>query len=273
MGAEGGSLPKNRVILALTSPIPTHRWEFGERALKILYNADPRLAPERVGHDETDLRKKLPCANVEDLKPLWAPEDPEARNRPLDYVSSLYWRRLKSVKADGMFSHSRQDMRGRTLPSNIVLESDFSPDISFEQMFKEWCLLYAPTQGYLHLTNKAETEAAKFISGAEEGEQMLMRDWQTFCSGSFGALAGQRTFNLGYLNYFGAEFLTDGIKAELSQNGFDLERLDEGVLLRIGESLKDVGENFERVSSRRSLAKEIIGIESFLIKSEPKIPA
>ncbi|MCF6443514.1 hypothetical protein [Nereida sp. MMG025] len=60
------------VQIAVTSRQPTHDQAFARRALQVLYDADARLHPDRVGLDDTDLRKRLSCAKAAEVEPLSA---------------------------------------------------------------------------------------------------------------------------------------------------------------------------------------------------------
>ncbi|SDN45472.1 hypothetical protein SAMN05216196_101588 [Lutimaribacter pacificus] len=270
---------KSKVCLVLTSAIPTHSWEFGEKALGILYAGDPRLRPDRVGLDDTDLRKKLPCAMVQDLRPLWAsgPGAGQGEGVPTEALSDLFWRRWKPLQAEGTFGQTWVNQKGSTLPSWVHLSSNFRPDIDFLSLFREWCLLYTPDQAYLHMFGPEElavdtsyTLTIEEVRNGTRTPEMLQKDaWRTFKLGSFGALWDQKRYNLGAINYFPPGFLSPDTVSSLQGQGLSVDDLGGGTLLWLCETLQDVKDDFPEFSRKRALAKQIIGPDLFEIRDEP----
>jgi hypothetical protein len=159
------------VCLALTTKHPTHGWEIGRRALGALYDGTARLVPERVGFDDTEMRKGHPCASVEDVRPLWAPYAAQDSTIPTIYdAPTLYWKRASPPKAEGAFDHTTQTKHGDIVPATVRMVAGYKPDIDYLTLFTTWCALYRPLQGYLHLFTAPEICEGypKLIAGAGE---------------------------------------------------------------------------------------------------------
>jgi len=272
---------KSYVQMALSSSIPTHSWAFGKKALGHLYDCDSRLNPDRVGLDETELRKKLPCKKVGDLEQLWAPEAPQIAERPKEIYPNLYWKRSSPLKARGTFSHSSFDPdhpKKELLPASVELRSNYSATVDFVSLFKKWCALYQPDQGYLHYFTEPELANAPYV--AVTIEQSLSKqlppgaqghdDWETFRMGSFGTLWNKKTFNLGVFSYFSSTVLPEDAVDRLRADGFAVTRVGAGYFLELGASLATVKEDFETFSEGRHRAKLLVGLDLFEIRDEPE---
>jgi hypothetical protein len=258
------------VCLALTTKHPTHGWEIGRRALGALYDGTARLVPERVGFDDTEMRKGHPCASVEDVRPLWAPYAAQDSTIPTIYdAPTLYWKRASPPKAEGAFDHTTQTKHGDIVPATVRMVAGYKPDIDYLTLFTTWCALYRPLQGYLHLFTAPEICEGypKLIAGA--GEFGMGGMWGKFRIGSFGSVRDQKTYNLGAANYFPRDILTDAKTTALEAEGFSVTPLGEGRLLQLCAGLDAVAQDFASFSQRRVLAKRIIGPQFFVIGSEP----
>lgn len=257
--------PTPYVCLALTTTLPTHDWGFGQKALALLYGDDPRLTPEKIGLDDSDMRKKHPCATLADVQPLWAPVTDVSD----DMYSALDWRRAKAMKAKGTFGQTGHNRFGRVLPATVRLNASYAPDFDYVFLFRAWCDLYRPTQAYLHLLTQAEAPkgfaTTAGLGGWEQG-------WDTFRYGGFGALLAQKTYNLGAINYFPHDFLTDAQRADLQALGCSVTPFAGGHILGLCDALDDLKTDFPAFSARRAQAKRSIGRQRFEIGNEPTPP-
>ncbi|WP_162174077.1 hypothetical protein [Actibacterium atlanticum] len=242
-----------------------------------MYDADPRLHPERVGLNDTDLRKKLPCDTVEDVKPLWAVGAEDWGEQPESVASDLHWRRAKPLQARGAFGHLGKTLKGNLLPAFVRLTCNYRPDVDLLQPFKAWCRLYKPTQAYLHYVGAPELEpdysytiTPEQIKSGYRSPEMVQKDaWSSFIRGTFGPLRRQKTLNLGWVNYFPKEFVQNGMPEELEAIGVTVEPFAEGYILQLGPSLGDVKTDFRTFSELRHQAKGVLGRERFVIEEEP----
>jgi len=220
-------MAKSSIVLTLSSTVQTHGWAFAQQALKPLYDGDPRLRPERVGLDDTDLRKKLPCARIEDVKPFWAPEAEEGDRHPERPVSDFYWKRMKAPRVEGMLGQSWRNSKGSLLPASVDLRATYAKDLDYMRLFEIWCKLYKPSQGYLHYFGKEELPQGRFITGETEAERVQEHALSSFALGSFRANYDQKTFNLGFASYFPESLMTPAVCADLAEQGFDVTSLGE----------------------------------------------
>lgn len=253
------------VILAMTTTQPTHGWDFGARALQVLYRDEARLAPERIGFDETHIRKRPLCATVEDVRPIWG----VATEISATMYNDLYWRRANGPKAEGTFRHTGHNKVGHVLPGGVRLTTSFAKGVDYRAMFLDWCALYRPTQGYLHLITEAEQpKGIKYTEGLGGWEA----GWDAFRHGGFIRAYKEVTYTLGALNYVCDDRLPAPIRADLAAQGFDMAPFAEGHLLTLCNSLADLKTGFWAFSARRAQAKQIIGRARFDISNQPPRP-
>lgn len=267
------------ICLALTASKPTHEWTFGRKAVEVLMQSDPSFRPERVGRDETEMRKKLPCATADDFRSLWASGRWSGKivdGLPYGVVDTIYWKRSKKIKTEGSFGQTWVNLKGSILPSWVQMKSEYLGSADYETMFRDWCSLYSPDQAYLHLFSEPEINNAPYVQVTYEQIQAKSvppewtdyDNWVTFRGGMFGALWDQKRYNLGAINYFPATFLTESAIQSMETAGISVEPVGSGFLVKIC-SLSDVLKDFQPFSRQRALAKEIIGLDHFEIKREP----
>lgn len=253
------------VVLAMTTNHQTHSWEFGQKALRVLYRHDGMLNPERMGFDETHIRQKPLCGTVADVRPIWGVETEISDVMYKD----LYWRRANRLKAEGTFGQTGHNKYGHVLPGGVRLTASFAKDFDYRAMFLDWCALYRPTQGYLHLITQCELPKGFQHTGGLGGWEA---DWAGFRYGSFISAYKEVTFNLGALTYFRDDFLTASIRADLLSQGFSVSPFLDGYLLTLCETMADLKTDFWAFSARRKQAKQIIGRTRFEVWNEPPRP-
>ena len=267
------------VCLAATSARPTHDWSFGQRAVEILLAADPALRPERIGRDETEMRKKLPCATAEDLRPLWATGRGMGQivgGLPHGAVDALLWKRARPLRCEGSFGQTWVNLKGAILPGWVRLKCRYAAAIDFGALFRDFCGLYEPDQAYLHLFTEPELPNPPHVQVTYEQiqartvpQEWIDHDnWATFRMGLFGALSDQKRYNLGAVNWFPARMLGADLRKALQAAGISVEPSGAGFLVQIC-GLDEVASDFATFSRRRALAKRLIGPELFEIRDEP----
>ena len=75
--------------------------------------------------------------------------------------------------------------------------------------------------------------------------------------------------NLGWANFFGDEFAQLVDVARLQAQGCATERIGDGYLLTVTDSLFDVHDDFAKFSARRALLKQQFAGDFFQIRDEP----
>lgn len=281
---------KPRVTISLSSPKPSHDWSFGKKALEILYGADADLQPDRVGRDDVDFRKKLPCARVDDLESLWAKnyedEEPYGLHEgfPNDSIYSLLWKRHRPLRAHGSFNFaSYWKIYNKNLPSRLKFRADYASHIDYYGLFEAWCALYEPRHGYLHFLTKEvlkeerheivrssadlakiEMEISRGISVSYlEDVQRAVRD---FHEGFLGPLDDERTFDLGCINFFSSEMVGKNTIDKLKAAGIHVSPFANGHFVNLSSDIAELQGDFDGFVKRRVLAKSIMGPKEFVLQ-------
>jgi len=262
-----------QVVLALSSQKASHSWPFGKEVLGALKECDADLWPDRVGLDETDFRKKLPCQTVDDLESLWATHEDYIEEVGLEdgvpdqLLQSLIWKRAKPLNASGSFDYAwyNRVAWGR-LPSRAHLTAKYAKRIDYLSFFKHWCALYEPAQAYLHFITKhvRDEDRAPGEKLAPPGETERKKD--AFLRGFFGPLQDETTFDLGCVNFFSRDWLGEAAITGLQNSEIEVTPYANGVLVFLTSGLEDLEQEFETFVTRRSIAKSIIGVERFELK-------
>ncbi|EBA17210.1 hypothetical protein RSK20926_09572 [Roseobacter sp. SK209-2-6] len=265
---------KPTILLALSSDKPSHDWEFGQKALGILYAADPALKPERLGLDDTDLRKKRSFETVEDARPFWAKfgDYVEAEDisivdgLPDQLMSGLLWKRARPLRARGSFWFAWfHKVLQQALPSQLEITADYVERIDYEAMFKDYCALYEPQQAYLHYINKAVKNEDRALSAKINQPERLNGNIYSFLTGFFGGTKDEKTFDLGAMNFFSTDWLGEGTVERLKDAGLSVTESANGCFLDLVPNISDLDTCFETFVERRKLAKDIIGPDRFEI--------
>ena len=262
---------KPTVVLSLSSPKPSHEWDFGQKVLQVLYDADPRLVPDRVGSNESDFRKKLPCETVADVQPLWACFD---EYDEVDYkdgwptapLFTLFWKRTRPLRASGAFWFAWcEKVWDQKMPSGLVFTADYAPDIDFIDIFRKWCALYEPRQAYLHYINKTVRDEPRPALERMAPPNALEGKVDRFLAGFMGPLRDEKTYDLGCVNFFSKEWFGETTIAELKDAGLQVEEFDNGAFIFLAPQLAALETTFDEFVQQRSLAKSIIGASRFEI--------
>ncbi len=281
---------KPSVTISLSSPKPSHNWSFGEKALRILYGAGADLQPDRVGWDDADFRKKLPCAHVDDLELLWGKldeyEEPFGLHGdfPDRILNTLFWKRRRPLNAHGSFTFaSYHKVWNKYLPSRLNFSSDCASRIDYYRLFKSWCALYEPKQGYLHFLtkevrkeerheiarsaadcNRIEQEISRGIAGSYSKEVQRAVKW--FQEGFLGPLNDEKTFDLGGINFFSLEMIGENTIDKLKAAGIHVSPFANGHFVSLSADIAELQRDFDGFVKRRVLAKSIMGPEKFVLQ-------
>ena len=259
---------KTFVCLALTARGETASWDFARKVLGVLHGGDAQLCPERAGHNESYKARPQPFEGPDDMLPLWAPTS-ERAIAGTGFSPDLYWKRSSPLRSQGSFGQTWINSVGQVIPSHARFQSDFSADFDFVSVFRAWCALYSPTQAYLHLFTKPEVLDSSIKSGVGGGEFGLGGSWERFRSGTFGPHRDQKTFNLGFLNYFPKDRFGSQVWDELAVSGIDPTPFGAGYLIQLAPSLQSIKDDFPGFAKRRIYAKRVMGEREFVISDEP----
>ncbi|MEO1638966.1 MAG: hypothetical protein AAFU41_06925 [Pseudomonadota bacterium] len=260
----------SQIVLALSSQKASHSWTFGKEVLGALKECDDNLWPDRVGHDETDFRKKLPCQPVDDLESLLATHEDYIEEVGLEdgvpdqFLQRLIWKRAKPLKARGSF-HSAWYNRvawGR-LPSRALLKTKYAKRIDHLSLFKRWCALYEPEQAYLHFVTKhvRDEDRAPGDKLAPPGDTERKKD--ASLRGFLGPLQDEKTFDLGSVNFFSRDWLGETVISNLQNSDIPIIPHANGVLVVLADCLENLEQDFEAFTALRRVAKSIMGVERF----------
>ena len=158
---------------------------------------------------------------------------------------------------------------GHVIPSHARFQSEFRVDFDFISVFTAWCGLYRPTQAYLRLFAEPEVPDCRIKSDVGGGEFGLGGSWERFRSGTFGPHRDQKTFNLGFLNYFPRERFAPHVWKDRASGGIDLTPFCDGYLIQFAPNPHSIKEDFASFSKKRVWAKQIMGPMEFVIENEP----
>jgi hypothetical protein len=259
-------MPKPQVEIALRTPLPTHRWDCGERIFGVLSEVDSRLVPERVGYTEEEL---VPVTSNKTLRTFWILEEEEDSETPgVPHSShSLEWRRRSKLRQSGYVRHASRNRRGELVPGSIKFSSDWNRSIDFSQVFRSWADLTEPTLGMVHLFPEQEQ---LYDTESTLGEWDYFRQgWVDFQMGSFGAALDPTIPNIGWGMIFGGDYAAEVNVDEIRAQGFPVDPMGTGWFVRVTDKLADVIDDYPHFARRRAELRRCFREDLFLITTEP----
>lgn len=258
---------KDYVQLSVRTRIKTHDWSFGKAFLNVLGGVDSRLAPESIGNFEVS---KQPFVSVDASEPAWAPAyQTRVHGSLFENHQDFFWRHRSVVRMRGYVFHTQVNQSGDTVPGSISLTAAWHEDIAWSRLFRELSILAAPQIGMLHLFTQAELNAHEAALDAHEDEFDVYNAYDSFRGGSFKASLKPEIPNVGWAMFFGDEFAQEVDAPAISSAGFPVEKMANGYLIRVTESIADVCNDYAAFSSRRAVLKSLFRANLFLMRDEP----
>lgn len=245
---------KPYIQISVRSKIETVGWDVGSQLLESLYLNDGLLAPEFVSHNADKITETF--EGKEQAERLWAEKTSIRANGSLsDFFLDFSWKRKRSVKCSGRISHMFRNIRYQIVPADIYLNSVFSEKIDWYQLFKVWCEIFPPQLGMLHHFT--------------ESELLPHQVNESFQIGSFNAALKPDVPNIGWAMFYGNEFAEKVDADRIASACFPIEKMGDGYLVRVTESIRDVRDDFPLFSRRRAELKKLFPEGFFLIQDEP----
>jgi hypothetical protein len=254
-----------QVEITLLTFAHTHRWSFGAQLVNALREVDPKLAPQRAGWVEKQLKD---VESDEDLRRWWV--DPRLAEDHEGLPTSshdLLWRTGGSLRSLAMVKHGLRNQRGQVSPSKIRFSAVWKRPVDFEALFENWLDLSTPFLAMLHLFTPPEQI---FLPTSTVGEwDDFRREWVNFQHASYGYLLEPSIPNLTWAMAFGGEYAREVDVEGLRGAGISVEAMGDGWLVRLTPGLADVADNFEGFVARRQLARRFFRDDLFLVRDEP----
>lgn len=245
---------KPYIKIAIRTKAETIDWGVGEKLIDSLNLNDGLLLPEQVSHNADKFTEpflgKVLCEGV------WASKASMRVNGALsDFYQDFAWRRKKTIKSSGSVVHSSRNIRGQVVPGSISLSATCGDKVDWYSLFKTWCEIFPPQLGMLHLFTYPE------IGPSEKNG--------SFQIGSFNSALKPDVPNIGWAMFYGDEFAQEVDVDQIAASGFPVEKLGNGYLVKVTNSIQDVVDDFSLFSMRRAELKSLFREGFFLIKQEP----
>lgn len=247
---------KPYIQIAIRTKTETIGWGVGEKLINSLSLNGGLLLPEQVSHNADKITEPfLGKAACEDI---WASKATMRVNGALsDFYQDFAWRRKKAIKSSGSVVHTSRNIRGQVVPGSVCLTSACSEKVDWCSLFKTWCEIFPPQLGMLHLFTDPE------LSPSEKHN--------SFQIGSFNSALKPDVPNIGWAMFYGDEFAQEVDADRIAASGFPIEKLGNGYLVTVTNSIQDVVDDFPLFSKRRAELKSLFREGFFLIKHEPSI--
>ncbi|PIF91057.1 hypothetical protein CLU86_1956 [Acidovorax sp. 62] len=244
------------VELAIRTKTETIDWKNGERLLESLGLNGEWLLPGRISNNVD--RFTEPFLGKVSCEKYWASRASVKYNGvSTDFYLDFAWKRSRSLKSMGSVVHTTRNMRGQIVPGSISLSSVYSEKVDWLSLFREWCDIFPPQIGMLHIFTPPEL-------GVHEMNN-------SFQIGSFNSALKPDVPNIGWGMFYGNEF-SDEVHADaISASGFSIEKMGDGYLVRVTSSIQDVVDNFPFFSQRRAELRRVFRDGFFLTNDEPSL--
>jgi hypothetical protein len=249
-------MTKPHVQISVVTRREMTSWDFGCQFLHSLCSVDERLRPEIISNREPH---EHPFVSLEACEKFWSPVMVlRGELGRVEVHSDFLWRCSKAVECSGTIFQTRTDKYGKLHPGQVLLRAHPDGTVDWLALFRAVCNLAQPKYGILHLLTELELPEAELNSPAF-----------LFKRGPPGWAVENSVPNLGWANFFGDEFAHVVDVARLQAQGCATERICDGHLITVTDSLFDVRDDFATFSARRALLKGQFAGEFFQIRDEP----
>ena len=247
---------KSYIQLAIRTKSKTIGWGTGEKLIDSLSMSGGLLLPELVSHNADKFTE--PFLGSTSCESVWASKASIRANGTLsDFYQDFAWKRKKAIKSSGSVVHTSRNFRGQLVPGSISLNAAFSDKVDWYSLFQAWCEIFPPQLGMLHPFTGPE------LSPTEKNG--------SFQIGSFNSALKPDIPNIGWGMFYGDEFAQEVNADLIAASGFPIDRIGDGYLVRVTNSIQDVVDDFPLFSKRRAELKSLFREGLFLINYEPSI--
>ena len=250
-------LTRPHVQISVVTRRETTSWDFGRQFLHSLCLVDEKLTPEIISNGEPHER---PFVSIDGSQEFWSPvvvvRSPSMGR--FEVHSDFFWKRNRVVKCRGAMRHTFTNKLGKLSLGHILLRAHPDRTVDWLALLRVFCDLSRPKYGILYLLTEIELTEATLKSPA-----------YLFKSGAPGWAVESSVPNLGWANYFGDEFAAAVDVAQLKAQSVATERIGDGYLFTVTDSLFDVRDDFAKFSARRALLRRQFADGFFQIRDEP----
>ena len=261
--AKAAFMKKSEIRISIVPLISTTDWSIGKQLLETFAAVDERLLPERISNIEP---VRTAFESIEACEPCWmatgtifGPQGPRV------FQHNFSWKRARAVKSNGYVIKPMRILSGELKLGWFTFSAAPDKKVDWEMLFKRLCRLLNPKFATLHLLTERESVSGVF--GQEAINSMAAND---FVMGSpDAALTSRGIPNLTWATYFGKHYEQEVNSSLIASQGYDVEQIGEGQLVKVTENLFDVANNFEYFSSQRAALKKLFRPGLFMIENEP----
>lgn len=228
------------IDVAIRGLAETVGWKFGEAFINSL-KFEGGVSPEQISNNPDRFKKDSPGFDM--AQDFWACKGTLNVSGGVEFYQDFAWRRKKNPKFSGWIRHKSKNLRGAILPSSIRMILARNCSSQWLELFKVWCCLTNAQLAMLHLFTDQE---------------LSMNGDGGFKSCGFNALLNPTFSGLGWVLYLGKDKLV-GVDAEaISNAGFLVDRLGEGVVVRVTEDIDEVWRDFQRFDFERNRLRSML---------------
>ena len=237
------------IQIAIRTNSETIGWGVGSRLFDSLSSNGGLLAPEFVSHNADKVTEIFD--GQKKMERFWAEKASIQANGTIsDFFLDFAWKKESFLKSSGRVSHTFRNLKNQIVPGDICLKSEYGDKINWYGLFKNWCDIFPPQLGMLHL-----------FSDPELGPHERRNSFQI---GSFNAALKPDIPNIGWAMFYGNEF-AEKIDAEgIFRAGFPIEKMSNGYLVRVTEDIKDIARDFEFFARQRTELRSLFPSGFFL---------
>ena len=219
--------------------------ENGVQLFELFNVLDERLEPEFIGLEE---KNNFPINDIDVFLKYWTMmADVEFDGRKWRFPRGFMFKRNRAVKYFGRFSHSYLSNKNQAVMGGLTLDfKSLRFDIPYREFLIKVCEIFDVHYGVVHCFNGFEL--GKYGFGSPE---------DMFQSGFVGS-EKNKVVDLGWSTYLGSELMkSSGADfSKIRESGFDAEKINDGVLITLSESIENIYDDFYKFSSNRRLLKQ-----------------
>lgn len=233
---------KSYVQISIRTKRDTHEWRVGDAIISAL-SRNRHLVPERLSHNPDSFSD--PLLDMSFCSGMWATTAELRVNGSMsEFHQDFCWIRRKPVRSSGCIKHTALNVRSQTVPGSLEFDSNWSDEVDWAWLFREWCGIIPPQLGMLHVFTEPELKTIN-----KNGN---------FAIGSFGSALNPEVPGVGWAMFYGDEFSTLIDPSLITESGFILDRMDNGYLVCVTNDINDVLHDYGAFCERRERLKSIL---------------
>lgn len=237
---------KLNLILNISTTKDMSDWQMGRPFIEKLSSDGDLMRPQFYSHVDPI---NLPFTSIEDCETSWAaPYSYTVDGTLYEAVENFMWRRNRKVRHTGFVKHSLTNIYGEVVPALLRIDSRWSADIDWLDLFRWTSNHFQAHIGLLHVYTKAE--AAQIA------------DFDDFQIGGFGWALKPKVEQFGWAMVMGDRFAEFVNPDAISDAGFPIYRTRNGFVFSVTDNIADVVNDFAKFDDRRNALRALFP-ESF----------